>query len=199
MFINNIFHFSRSNIRSTTYNHQFLSPHERARRQAEIDAYLEENSKNFDSFRTAPQAIRQDPLNFVGIQMIIFRLLPELFPEIWGPPGSRMAMAGYGPDPWDPSSVMPLGTGYILSEGWKPRLRRSRCRRAANQLCNFYLYGLPFGHSHPGGWKLVSYGGRQQPDLELFRPDKSDGQRLEIHHTKLHRCAECETAWLGIR
>jgi hypothetical protein len=89
---------------------------ERERRQAEIDAYLEDNRDDFDSFRTAPLAIRQDPLNFVGIQMIIFRLLPELFPDIWGPPGERMAVMGYGLDPWDPESVMPLGTGYILSE-----------------------------------------------------------------------------------
>ena len=93
---------------------------ERARRQAEIDQYLADYQLEFDSFRTAPLAIRQDPLNFVGIQMIIFRLLTELFPDIWGPAGDKMAIVGYGPDPWDPETVMPLGTGYILSEGFTP-------------------------------------------------------------------------------
>jgi hypothetical protein len=40
--------------------------HERERRQAEVDRYLADNGANFDSFRTAPLAIRQDPLNFVS-------------------------------------------------------------------------------------------------------------------------------------
>lgn len=92
---------------------------QRERRQAKIDAYLEDNRDDFDSYRTAPLAIKQDVLNFVGIQMIMFRLLTEIFPDIWGPAGERMATVGYGPDPWDPESVMPLGTGYILSEGFE--------------------------------------------------------------------------------
>ncbi|MEM7025036.1 MAG: hypothetical protein AAF637_21000 [Pseudomonadota bacterium] len=88
----------------------------RAKRQAEIDAYLAENLDDFTSFRTAPLGIKQDVLNFVGIQMIIFRLLPELFPDIWGPPDEKMARIGFGRDPFEPFSVMPLGTGYALSE-----------------------------------------------------------------------------------
>lgn len=94
--------------------------HERERRQADIDRYLAENSENFDSFRTAPLAVRRHAFNFVGIQMIMFRLLTEIFPEIWGPAGDQMAIVGYGPDPWAPDSVMPLGTGYILSDGFTP-------------------------------------------------------------------------------
>src|SRR5262249_23861942 len=53
----------------------------------------------------------------VGIPMIVFRLLPALFPDIWGSPGEQMAVLGFGPDPFEPGTVMPLGTGYALSVG----------------------------------------------------------------------------------
>ncbi|MFO1070296.1 MAG: hypothetical protein U1E14_17415 [Geminicoccaceae bacterium] len=92
---------------------------ERARRQAAIDAYVARHPAEFRSFRTQPLGIKQSVLNFVGVPMIMFRLFPELFPDIWGPPQRKMAKVGFGPDPWEPSSVMPLGTGYIPSVGFK--------------------------------------------------------------------------------
>ncbi len=51
--------------------------------------------------------------------MIVFRLLPVLFPDIWGPPEAMMAEVGLGPDPYQPKRVMPLGTGYGLSVGFQ--------------------------------------------------------------------------------
>lgn len=91
---------------------------ERARRQAAIDQYIASNYQEFLSFKNAPLAIKQDPLNFVGIQMIMFRLFPVIFPDIWGLPADQMATIGFGPDPFQPASVMPLGTGYSLSNSF---------------------------------------------------------------------------------
>jgi hypothetical protein len=91
---------------------------ERARRQAAIDQYIASNYQEFLSFKNAPLAIKQDPLNFVGVQMIMFRLFPVIFPDIWGPPADQMATIGFGPDPFQPANVMPLGTGYSLSNSF---------------------------------------------------------------------------------
>lgn len=91
---------------------------ERARRLVEIQHYLEKNHAAFESFRTAPLSIKQGPLNFVGMSMIVFRLLPELFPDIWGPPEDKLAVVGLGIDPFDPNGVMPIGVGYALSAGF---------------------------------------------------------------------------------
>jgi hypothetical protein len=88
---------------------------ERAWRQAAIDQYIIGNYGEFLSFKNAPLAIRQDTLDFVGIQMILFRLFPVIFPDIWGPPADQLASIGLGPDPFSPNSVVPLGMGYHLS------------------------------------------------------------------------------------
>jgi hypothetical protein len=89
---------------------------ERSQRQQAIQTYVDENHAAFASFKNAPLAIKQDPLNFVGVQMIMFRLFPVIFPDIWGNPQDQMAVLGFGPDPFEPESVMPLGTGYHLSQ-----------------------------------------------------------------------------------
>lgn len=91
---------------------------ERARRQAALDQYIDSHYKEFLSFKSAALAIKQEPLNFVGIQMVMFRLFPVIFPDIWGSPRNKMAVVGLGPDPFDPRSVMPLGTGYHLSNSF---------------------------------------------------------------------------------
>jgi hypothetical protein len=77
----------------------------RDQRQAELDAYLAANQTDFDWFKDAP-------LGSTGIPMVMFRLFPELFPEIWGPPGEYFAKIGLGRDPSDPSKVLPLGLGF---------------------------------------------------------------------------------------
>ena len=89
---------------------------ERAQRLAEIQNYFDENPEAFESFRTAPLAIKQGILNFVGVQVIVFRLLPEIFPDIWGQPEEQLAPAGFGPDPFDPDAFLPLGFGFALSQ-----------------------------------------------------------------------------------
>jgi mono/diheme cytochrome c family protein len=88
---------------------------ERTRRLAAINEYLKQNQDAYDSFRLAPLAIKQGPLDFVGMSVIVFRLLPEIFPKIWGPPKDKLAVVGLGPDPFDPGSVFPIGEGFALS------------------------------------------------------------------------------------
>ena len=88
---------------------------ERAKRLAALADYLKDNAEEFNSFRTAPLAIKQNARNLVGIQIIVFRLLPEIFPDIWEPQKEKMLVVGFGPDPFDPRSVMPLGQGFALS------------------------------------------------------------------------------------
>jgi mono/diheme cytochrome c family protein len=52
----------------------------------------------------------------VGIPMVLFRLFPEIFPEIWGPPSEQMIRVGFGPDPFEPTRTLPLGIGYTASD-----------------------------------------------------------------------------------
>ena len=91
----------------------------RAQRLAAIDAYITQNKAAFTSFKNAPLATKRAVFDFVGIPMVMFRLLPVLFPDIWGEPAAQMANIGLGPDPFEPGTVMPLGTGYALSAGFK--------------------------------------------------------------------------------
>ena len=89
---------------------------ERARRLALLAGYLKQNKEEFDSFRTAPLAFKQKLENLVGTMMIVFRLLPEIFPDIVGPPEDKLAAVGLGPSPFDPDSVLPVGQAFGLSE-----------------------------------------------------------------------------------
>src|SRR4051812_21394434 len=63
----------------------------RDQRQAELDAYLDANQTDFGWFKDAP-------LGSTGIPMVMFRLFPDLFPEIWGAPGENFAKIGLGRD-----------------------------------------------------------------------------------------------------
>ena len=82
---------------------------ERARRQTELDAYVASNRADFD-------ALRRNPAGNVGVPVILFRLLPELFPEIWGAPAANFADSfskiGLAADPFEPSRLLPLGLGF---------------------------------------------------------------------------------------
>ena len=78
---------------------------QRAERQAELDAYIAANREDFEWFKDAP-------LGNSGIPMVMFRLLPELFPEIWGTPDTQFAAVGLGADTLEPGRVLPLGLGY---------------------------------------------------------------------------------------
>jgi hypothetical protein len=74
---------------------------EEGRRLASMETFFADNQEASDAFRMAPLAIKQGPLNFVGESMIVFRLLAEIFPEIWGTPDEKMSNIGFGPDPFD--------------------------------------------------------------------------------------------------
>ena len=77
----------------------------RAAREAAIEDYLAANDEDFQWFKDTA-------LGSSGIPMIMFRLFPELFPEIWGAPAEHFAKLGLGVDPFDPGKVLPLGLGY---------------------------------------------------------------------------------------
>jgi cytochrome c5 len=47
--------------------------------------------------------------------MVMLRLFPELFPDIWGAPSDNFAPVGFAKDPYEPLRVLPLGLGYAPS------------------------------------------------------------------------------------
>lgn len=81
---------------------------ERARRQAALDEYNAAHADEYASFKNAA-------LGTSGIPMIMLRLFPEMFPEIWGPPAEHFARVGFTEDTLEPGRVLPLGLGYAPS------------------------------------------------------------------------------------
>lgn len=82
---------------------------ERARRQAALDEYNAAHADEYASFKNAA-------LGTSGIPMIMLRLFPEVFPQIWGPPSLHFAPVGFAEDTLEPTRVLPLGLGYAPSE-----------------------------------------------------------------------------------
>ena len=78
---------------------------ERVARQIAADGYLIANYDEFKSFKNAP-------LGNTGIPMVMFRLFPELFPDIWGAPADNFAPVGFAKDNYEPARVLPLGLGF---------------------------------------------------------------------------------------
>jgi hypothetical protein len=82
---------------------------ERARRNKAIESYYKANAENAKAFLVEPNGIGPVP-------MVMFRLFQDLFPEIWGTAKEQYAPAGLKKNPFAPHSVLPLGTGYSVSE-----------------------------------------------------------------------------------
>jgi hypothetical protein len=78
---------------------------QRTLRQAAFDGFLLVNTKAFLSFKNAP-------LGNLGVPMVMLRLFPVLFPDIWGKPEESFAAVGFAKDPYEPLRVLPLGLGY---------------------------------------------------------------------------------------
>jgi mono/diheme cytochrome c family protein len=81
---------------------------ERRQRQERLSAYLETHHLDYQSFKNAP-------LGSSGVPIVLFRLFPELMPDIWGTPSEGMAPQGFGPDLLEPDRVLPLGLGHTPS------------------------------------------------------------------------------------
>jgi hypothetical protein len=81
---------------------------ERARRQAELNDYNAAHADEYASFKNAA-------LGTSGIPMIMLRLFPEMFPEIWGGPSENFARVGFTEDTLEPGRVLPLGLGYAAT------------------------------------------------------------------------------------
>ena len=91
----------------------------RADREKSIARYLAAASGGYEWFS---QAMHGEP---AGTPFLLMRVLPELAPDIWGPPGERLARIGFIDDPKDPTRPLPLGFGWVLD----PVQRRSRGAR----------------------------------------------------------------------
>jgi cytochrome c5 len=81
---------------------------QRTIRQAEFDGFLLANATAFESFKNTA-------LGNLGVPMIMLRLFPEIFPDIWGKPEENFAPVGFAADPYEPWRVLPLGLGYAAS------------------------------------------------------------------------------------
>lgn len=77
---------------------------ERSKRQAALDKYISAHEDEAREFREGAFATQ-------GIPLILFRLLPEVLPEIWGSSSSEMSVLGMGPNPYDSKAAVPLGFG----------------------------------------------------------------------------------------
>lgn len=78
---------------------------ERERRLEALEAHLQANDADFKSYMYTPSGN-------VGIPVVLFRLFPEVFPDVFMPPEAKLAHVGMGPDLLDPSRVMPRGLGF---------------------------------------------------------------------------------------
>src|SRR5207237_9765213 len=81
----------------------------RTQRQAALATYLANNADDFRSFKNAP-------LGNLGIPMVMLRLFPVLFPDIWGAESDHFAAVGLAQDTLEPGRVLPLGLGHIGSD-----------------------------------------------------------------------------------
>jgi cytochrome c5 len=82
---------------------------ERGKREAAVAAYLTNNAADFKSFKNAA-------VGNSGIPMIMLRVFPEIFPEIWGKPSDYFAPVGLAQDTLEPGRVLPLGLGFMPSQ-----------------------------------------------------------------------------------
>lgn len=80
----------------------------RASREQVVKRYLETTSAGYEWFAHALHG------EAAGTPFLLLRLLPELAPDIWGPPEERLARFGFIEDPKDPQRPLPLGLGWVL-------------------------------------------------------------------------------------
>jgi hypothetical protein len=82
---------------------------ERSKREAALAAYIANNDADYKSFKNAA-------VGNSGIPMIMLRVFPEIFPEIWGKPSDYFAPVGLAQDTLEPGRVLPLGLGFMPSQ-----------------------------------------------------------------------------------
>ncbi len=83
---------------------------ERARRQRELDAYLDANREGLESLLYAP-------LGSFGVPRRAIDRFSDVMPDIWGPPEEKFAAVGLGPDLYNPSNPLPLGIAPFTIAG----------------------------------------------------------------------------------
>lgn len=83
-------------------------PAMRAERRHTIKKYLHTASSGYSWFAHAMHG------KGAGTPYLFLRALPELAPDLWGPPQERYARFGFFEDPDDPDRPLPLGLGWVL-------------------------------------------------------------------------------------
>ena len=75
---------------------------ERAAREAALQSYLTVNAGEWASYKNAP-------VSFSGVPVIMLKVLPLMYPAIWG--DEHLSKAGFVKDPYEPARTLPLGLG----------------------------------------------------------------------------------------
>jgi hypothetical protein len=83
-------------------------PDIRASREEEVKRYLETASSGYRWFA---DAMHGEP---AGTPFLLMRCLPDLAPDIWGPPAERFSRFGFLDDPSDLDRPFPIGLGWVL-------------------------------------------------------------------------------------
>src|SRR5579884_2058160 len=98
-------------------------------RQQLIERHLKNAADGYRWFTSAVHGSK------AGTPMILLRLFPELAPDIWGPPGERLARFGFFDTPETRGRPLPLGLGWVenpvAGETRKPPLYRATLTCAA--------------------------------------------------------------------
>lgn len=78
------------------------------KKQRKLNRYLRKNAQGFSNFKDTP-------LGSTGIPVIMLKVFPNLFPEIWGAPDDFFAPVGLMQDTFNPERTLPLGLGHSNS------------------------------------------------------------------------------------
>jgi hypothetical protein len=76
----------------------------------EIVLLEERVSDHLDAHPAALRSFKHEPVGSAGVPMVVFRLLPDVMPDLWG---DGYAAAGFAPDPAAPERPLPLGLGFM--------------------------------------------------------------------------------------
>lgn len=156
---------------------------QRYERNKKLERYIKSNQEEYNAFRS------QSP-GLVGIPVVIFRLLPEVFPDIFGEPEDKFKHVGLGRDLMNPDNVLPRGHGFLPSgQGYNfVQLTCSSCHSGSVTIKGkeHYLPGAPSSTFDFAGYRMLF---SKAMALDTFN--------AEVFREKLQeKVAEYGTGWL---
>jgi hypothetical protein len=134
----------------------------RAQRQQALDDYLAANQDDFASFKNAA-------LGNLGIPMVMFRLFPVLFPDIWGSESDFLAPVGLAEDTFEPGRVLPLGMGHIASDPAIPVPTPNGVVNVNVHVANLTCMGCHTGRVVDGAGAVHNLVGAPSTQFDQFR------------------------------